>query len=149
MTVEQIKCSTLGSGIVDFLFGGSGVITSQDPKNVIQLHPFAVAGFSGLVIQSLEMLPLGSTDGGRVSQAIFGRAGHLVVGSATWVTLLVATLFVDQSSDILLGAWAVNNVCQNDMEIPCREEVTNVDIYRSLAGFGLYFVAVLALVPMQ
>lgn len=149
LTVEEIKLSTLGGGIVDFLFGGSGVITSQNPGNSISLHPFAIGGFAGLIIQSVELLPLGSNDGGRISQAIFGRSGHLLVGGGTWFALLVATVFVDQSSDILLGAWAINNVVQNDMEIPCREEVTKVDLFRSAAAFGLWFVAILAIVPLQ
>ncbi len=149
LTVEEIRLSSLGSVIIDFLFGGSGVITSQNPGNSVSLHPFAVGGFAGLIIQAVEMLPLGSTDGGRISQAIFGRSGHLLVGGATWFALLVATVFVDQSSDILLGAWALNNVAQNDMEIPCREEVTKVDIFRSAAGFGLYAVALLAILPLQ
>ncbi|KAI2496536.1 hypothetical protein MHU86_17978 [Fragilaria crotonensis] len=101
LTVEEIKLSSLGSVIIDFLFGGSGVITSQNPGNSVSLHPFAIGGFAGLIIQAVEMLPLGSTDGGRISQAIFGRSGHLLVGGATWFALLVATIFVDQSSDIL------------------------------------------------
>lgn len=149
MSVGDLKLSTLGVGIIDYFFGGSGIITSQDPSNMISLHPFAVAGFAGLVIQALELIPLGSTDGGRMSQAIFGRSGHLVVGGGAWVALLLATLFVDQSGDILLIAWAVNNIAQNDMEIPCRDEVTSVDLFRSAAALGLWFVAVLALVPMQ
>lgn len=149
LTVEEIRLSSLGSGIVDFLFGGSGVITSQNPGTSISLHPFAIGGFVGLVIQAAEMLPLGSTDGGRISQAIFGRSGHLLVGGATWFALLLASFFLDQSSDILLGAWALNNAAQNDMEIPCREEVTQVDIFRSAAGLCLYGVALLAILPVQ
>jgi membrane-associated protease RseP (regulator of RpoE activity) len=149
LPVADLKLSTLGVGIMDYLFGGAGVITSQDPSTMIALHPFAIAGFAGLFIQSLEMMPLGSTDGGRMSQAIFGRSGHLVVGGGAWFVLLVATLFIDQSGDILLGAWVVNNVSQNDMEIPCRNEVETADVFRSIAGFGLWFIAILALVPMQ
>eukprot|EP00545_Synedropsis_sp_CCMP1620_P011312 CAMPEP_0119005068 /NCGR_PEP_ID=MMETSP1176-20130426/1510_1 /TAXON_ID=265551 /ORGANISM="Synedropsis recta cf, Strain CCMP1620" /LENGTH=627 /DNA_ID=CAMNT_0006956835 /DNA_START=23 /DNA_END=1906 /DNA_ORIENTATION=+ len=149
LSVGDLKLSTLGVGVVDYLFGGSGVISSQDPSNMISLHPFAIAGFAGLFIQALEMMPLGSTDGGRMSQSIFGRSGHLVVGGGAWLVLLVATLFIDQSGDILLGAWIVNNISQNDMEIPCRNEVETADPFRSAAGFALWFVAVLALVPMQ
>jgi hypothetical protein len=148
LPVELLRCSTLGGTIVDTMFGGSGYITSQADTTNILLHPFAVAGFTGLVINALSLLPLGSTDGGRMSQALFGRGGHLLVGGVTWFSLLLTTLALDQN-DVLLGAWVVYNIAQNDQEIPCRDEVDNVNIWRAAAGFGLWFIAVLALVPLD
>ena len=66
----------------------------------------------------------------------------------TWFALLLTTLALDQH-DVLLGAWVVNNLVQNDQEVPCRDEVDKVNIWRAAAGFGLWFVAVLALVPLD
>jgi hypothetical protein len=148
LPVDLLRCSTLGGTIVDTMFGGSGYITSQADSTNILLHPFAVAGFTGLLINALALLPLGSTDGGRMSQALFGRGGHLLVGGATWFSLLLTTLALDQH-DVLLGAWVVYNIAQNDQEIPCRDEVDNVNIWRAAAGFGLWFIAVLVLVPLD
>jgi hypothetical protein len=149
LSVSDLKVSALGSGIIDYFYGGQGFLTNQDPSVVVPLHPFAIGGFAGLIIQSIEMLPLGSTDGGRISQALFGRSGHLLVGGATWFALLVASLFADRNTDLLLGAWALNNVIQNDMEIPCREEISQVDLLRTSAGFSLWFVALLSIIPVQ
>jgi membrane-associated protease RseP (regulator of RpoE activity) len=149
LTVAQLKMSTLGGGIVDYFLGGDGVITSQNPSSAILMHPFAVGGFVGLLIQSLEMLPLGSTDGGRISQALFGRSNHVLVGGWTWFALLLSTIFLDSGTDYIVGAWIINNVAQNDMEVPCREEVSRVDILRGFAAVSLWMVAILALVPMQ
>ena len=112
------------------------------------LHPLAIGGFTGLLINSLALLPLGSSDGGRMSQALFSRNGHLLVGGATWFSLLLTTLALDQH-DVLLGAWVVYNIAQNDQEVPCRDEVDKVNIWRAVAGFGLWFVAVLTLVPLD
>ena len=100
------------------------------------------------MLNSLELLPLGSTDGGRLSQALFGRSTHSIIGGATWFTLLVSS-FLLPNQDVLIGVWAVYNIVQNDMEIPCRNEVDEVNIPRSLAAFGLWFVAILAITPMS
>lgn len=80
MSVAELRCSTLASSMVDYFFGGNGAVTGASLESAVKLHPFAVAGFAGTVIQALELLPFGSTDGGRMSLAIFGRAGNVVVG---------------------------------------------------------------------
>jgi len=146
--VSLLQLSTLGGSIVDNFFGGTGIINLQDPSNTLNLHPFALAGFCGMMLNSLELLPLGSTDGGRLSQALFGRATHSIIGGATWLTLLVSS-FLLPNHDVLIGVWAVYKIVQNDMEIPCRNEVDDVNIPRSLAAFGLWFVAILAITPMS
>ena len=98
------------------------------------------------------MLLLGSSDCGGILQAIFRWTGHLLEGGALCFALLVATTFVNQSNNILLRAWALNNVAQNDMEIPCREEqVTQVEQHLSKRRriLDIYGVALLAILPMQ
>jgi hypothetical protein len=70
-----------------------------------------------------------------MSVAVTGRQGNALVGGMVWFALLL-TNFVVQRADVLVGAWIVNNFVQNDPEIPCRDEVEKVDLFRSL-GFGL------------
>jgi Zn-dependent protease len=147
LPVSTIKLSALGGTIVDTFFGGNGFVTLLDPATSIPLHPFAVAGFAGLLINALELLPLGSTDGGRMSLTLFGRQGHSLIGGAVWFGLLISTLFLE-GTEVLLGAWIIFNLVQNDPEIPCRDEVDKVSIPRAMAAFGMWFVAILALTPM-
>jgi membrane-associated protease RseP (regulator of RpoE activity) len=147
LPVSVLQLSTLGGSIVDYFYGGNGMITMQNAASTVPLHPLAIAGFSGVIMNSLELLPLGSSDGGRMSQALFGRSTHAVVGGATWLSLLVCSFLLDQP-DLLIGAWVVFNLTQNDMEVPCRDEVDKVNLPRSLAAFSLWFVAILAITPM-
>jgi hypothetical protein len=151
LPVSVVKLSTLGGSIVDNFFGGAdGVITSQDPKTAIPLHPFAIAGFCGLMINAAEMLPLGSNDGGRMSQALFGRRGHSIIRGVTWFALLAASFTLEeQQAQVLVTAWVINNVVQNDMEVPCRDETDEVDLSRILAAFAMWFFALLTIIPMS
>jgi hypothetical protein len=154
LPVGLMLTSTLGGSMVDYFLGGGIVgvenrfVTMQDPSTLVVLHPAAVAGYCGLLINALAMLPLGSTDGGRVSLAIFGRYGQTLVGALAWVSLLIAS-FTLERSDILIAAWVVNNVVQLDPEIPCRDETDEVNIPRALAGLSIWLVSLLAIIPLS
>lgn len=153
LPVDLIQKSTLGGSMIDYFLGGGMVgyenrfVTMQDGTVPVPLHPLAIAGFTSLVMNAIALLPLGSTDGGRLSQAIFGRYGHLSISSFVWFALLITT-FTVQRSDIIIGAWAINNIIQNDCEIPCRDETEDVGLPRIMAAISLWFVTILALTPL-
>jgi len=148
LSVDLINYSALGGYVMDMVLGGSeGIITSQDISNVVKVHPYAIAGYIGLMVNCLDLLPLGSTDGGRMSQSIFGRGGHLIVGGAMWTALLASTIFVPHH-DVLVGAWVMNNVLQNDCEIPARNEVDGLNVWRAFLGFSMWILAFLTLYPI-
>ena len=148
LPVSVLKLSTLGSSIVDNFFGADGFITSQDPSTAVPLHPFAIAGFCGLLINAAEMLPLGATDGARLSLTLFGRQGQAVIGGSTWLALLIASFtLTDQQGEVLITAWIINNVIQNDMEVPCRNEIDKINLPRILIAFSLWFLAALIIIP--
>ena len=70
--VEMLRISALGGGAIEYLLG-DGLLNSPNPAaDLIKLHPFAIAGFGGLVTNALSLLPIGNTDGGRVAVAFFG-----------------------------------------------------------------------------
>lgn len=147
LPVSVIKLSSLGAGIMETFMGGEGSITLQDAKTAIPLHPYAIAGFTSLMINALGLLPLGSTDGGRMSLSLLGRKGHSIVGGSVWAALLVSSFF-QEGTDVLVGAWIVNNIVENDPEVPCRNETDEVNLPRVFLATSLWFVGILALVPI-
>ncbi len=78
------------------------------PGQELEAHPFVMAGWFGMLITSLNLLPVGQLDGGHLTHALWGRwavpLGRLVTlgmlgltlfVTATWLPwLLVTTLFV-------------------------------------------------------
>lgn len=102
-----------------------------------------------MILSAVSLIPVGATNGGRMSLAIFGRQGHAVISGFTWLALLVSTFVLDDDKGLLLTtALLINSFGQNDMEIPCRNETDEVDGKRLVLSFSLWFLAVLILVPL-
>ena len=59
LPVDLLRSSSLGGGLVEYFLGSTAVLPNQGPEAVLPLHPFAVAGFIGLLTNALALLPLG------------------------------------------------------------------------------------------
>lgn len=147
--VGFLKLSSLGANIVDYILGGGdGIILQQDPNTPVLLHPFAIAGFAGLMINAIDSIPLAGTDGGRMSQALLGRPGHTAFSGLVYFGLLLYTVFSGHQ-DIFLSYLFVTSFTQRDLEIPARNEVDQAGIGQAALALILWSVAILTLSPVN
>lgn len=63
-----------------------------NPDAPVSLGPVAFAGWLGLLITALNLIPVGQLDGGHVTYAVLGRAWSRVVGRIAIGTMLVLGL---------------------------------------------------------
>ena len=87
-----------------------------------------------------------ATDGGRIAMALFGRQSKLTIGG---LALFVILFLGAQGSDLLLFYFGFCLAFQKGNEIPCKNEVDTIDFSRVLVATGTYFLALLALIPIQ
>ena len=148
-----LRQSSLGGGLID-IFLGNGVLNVPASaeaaqalaSTMIALHPLAVAGFFGLLVNALALVPVGRTDGGRVSMALFGRSGTQAV---TFVSLLLMFALGFSGSDLLLFYFGFVVFAQSELEIPLRNEIDDVDLSRVFVASFAMFLMLLTLIPMQ
>jgi membrane-associated protease RseP (regulator of RpoE activity) len=153
LPLEILRQSTLGGGIIESMLGsgalsvpGGALGTQAVAQMMIPLHPVAVAGYISLVLNALAMLPVGTTDGGRIALSVFGRGAKLLVGNAFLFAMLAIGLL---GSDLFLFYFAFCIAFQPGNEIPSRNEVDRVDFSRVVVATSAYIVAILALIPFQ
>ena len=61
--------------------------------NDVQLHPLALAGWIGLWVTSVNLLPVGQLDGGHISYAVFGKFAIWVARGAFAVLVAAGLLW--------------------------------------------------------
>lgn len=49
----------------------------------VAVHPLAIVGITGIIVNALNLMPIGSLDGGRIAMSAFGRKAGGVLGTVT------------------------------------------------------------------
>jgi len=80
--------SLLTRGLIYLVFG------PLPPGSDVMLHSFAFAGFIGLLITAINLLPIGQLDGGHVAYALFGKGQRALAKTAFGVLLTLGVLGV-------------------------------------------------------
>ena len=109
------------------------------------LHPLAFAGWLGLLVTALNLLPIGQLDGGHIAHAMFGaRRGHAIsVGGL--MTLFALALFVWPG----LMMWAlVVWLIAGDRDAPPLNDVTPLNTGRRVLGWLVFVILAAILIPV-
>ncbi|MCA1904218.1 MAG: site-2 protease family protein [Cyanobacteria bacterium KgW148] len=137
---SQIFQTSVLVGTIGKLLLGKSLATT-----FITLHPLVIFGWLGMVITSLNLLPAGQLEGGRIIQAMYGRQ---VAGWATLLTLI----FLGLGSIInpLALYWGgIIFLLLRDQERPMHNELSELDNDRDALGLFLLFWMVVTLLPMN
>jgi membrane-associated protease RseP (regulator of RpoE activity) len=112
----------------------------------IMLHPIALAGWFGLLVTVLNLLPVGQLDGGHVIYALFGRRHRWIARG-----FLVFTVGVGFLGWYGWFLWAVLMVLVGLDHPPTLDHETPLDPRRRLAGWLtlVLFVATFIPVPIR
>jgi len=106
------------------------------------LHPFAYAGWVGLFVTALNLLPVGQLDGGHIIYAVFGEKSKWVFGAS--IALLAAlALFYNPgwlALVILLLIFGMRHPAPFDME-------TELDGKRKAIAFIILLIFIFSFTP--
>lgn len=112
--------------------------------HVLQLSPLAFAGWLGLMVTALNLLPIGQLDGGHIAHAMFGRRAGDTIGSVAMWTLLLLGLFVWPG----LLTWALIVFFITGRGAPPLDDVTPLSPSRRCLGYVAFAILVLIMAPL-
>jgi len=85
-----------------FLFAKLSNLAQSVPENQdVMLHPLAYAGWAGLFVTALNLLPIGQLDGGHIVYALIGR-GHKIVATTALIAFGGIAIFIFHGWILLL-----------------------------------------------
>jgi len=133
---------TLGSSILlDFLSRLTlGLL--PDEANII-MHPIGFAGWIGLFITALNLIPVGQLDGGHVAYALFGQR-HVWVSRLSLVAILALGLIRYWDGWLI---WSVLLLFMGVRHPPTLDPSTPLDLKRKLVGWFVVGVFFLTFIP--
>jgi membrane-associated protease RseP (regulator of RpoE activity) len=113
------------------------------PATTLDLHPFALAAWVGLLVTALNLLPLGQLDGGHILYAVTGRLQRRLA-LPLWLALGLAGLFV--WAGWLL--WSVIVLFMGLYHPPVRDELIPLGRGRRLLALVALAIFVLSFMPV-
>ena len=112
--------------------------------HVLRLSPLAFAGWLGLLVTALNLLPIGQLDGGHMARAMFGaRMGHTISSVSLWLLFLLA-IFVWPG----LLMWAIIVFFIAGTGTSPLEDVTSLTPWRRRLGYLTFAILVAILLPL-
>jgi len=112
-------------------------------KSALDLHPIAVAGFLGLIVTALNLMPVGQLDGGHIVHAMFGQRTAVVIGQIARLLLLILSFIREE---FLL--WAIILLFVPLIDEPALNDVTELDNKRDFMGLMSMALLLLIVLPL-
>jgi membrane-associated protease RseP (regulator of RpoE activity) len=107
------------------------------------LHQVAFAGWAGLLVTALNLIPAGQLDGGHIMYALLGRKGARVV---TWIVIAaLAALSFKWTGWLLWLALVLVFGRQQDMPL---DDLTELTVGQRVVAAAMFLVFVLVFVPV-
>ena len=113
--------------------------------HTLLLSPLAFAGWLGLLLTGLNLVPVGQLDGGHVAHALFGRKNAHTIGVVAMFALLLLGLFVWSG----LITWAIIIFFLAGIKsAPTLNDVSKLDNKRTALGLIAFIILFLILIPL-
>ena len=119
----------------------------------VQLDPVALAGWAGLLVTALNLVPVGTLDGGHVAYGLFGEKARRIFPVA--IGALIALSLLPSLLTLSLGAfnfswllWVFILFWLGNVRTQPLDDITPLDGKRRALGFVMLLIFVLLFTPI-
>ena len=135
---------TLGRSIFTQFLIGVFQPEALQPGVGVQMNPILLAGWLGLFVTVINLLPIGQLDGGHILYAVIGRRAKW----AGFVTIGVLVILGVMYGATTWLVWAVLGLMFGVRHAPALDDITPLDPARKLVAFATFVIFVLIFVPI-
>jgi membrane-associated protease RseP (regulator of RpoE activity) len=114
--------------------------------SVSQLNPFFMAGWVGMLITGLNMLPVSQLDGGHTIYALFGRDAYKIARAFVIVAIVYVVLNLDQAA--IWTPMLILVILLGIHHPPTADDTVELDDFRWVLGVASMAIPVLCF-PLQ
>jgi membrane-associated protease RseP (regulator of RpoE activity) len=136
--------TSVGSSILFALLSKLSLGRALEYGHVLRLSPLAFAGWLGLLVTALNLLPIGQLDGGHIAHALFGRRLGDTIGTVAMWSLLLLAIFVWPG----LTFWAIIVFFVAGTTVPPLNDLTPLSPGRRWLGYASLIILGLILAPL-
>lgn len=126
------------------------------PMSEIYHYPYLTAGWFGLFVTSMNMIPVGQLDGGHISYTMFGEKKHFNISVISFIALFVLgiTGMIEATLEMNLGFgwsgwlfWALILYFIIKLKHPPVMDTTHLDNKRMILGYISFIIFILSFSP--
>jgi membrane-associated protease RseP (regulator of RpoE activity) len=119
----------------------------------VQLHSVALAGWAGLLVTALNLVPVGTLDGGHVAYGLFGEKARKIFPVAIGVLVALMLLpglltFSFASFNFSWLLWVVILFWLGNVRSQPLDDITELDPIRRAIGFTMLVIFILLFTPI-
>lgn len=108
-----------------------------------QLNALFVAGWVGMLITGLNMMPIGQLDGGHITYTLFGKTAHWIAQG----TIVFAIAYMVYHNNFMLILMVVLLLLMGPNHPPTRDDTVPIGPYRYVLGLTSLVIPILCFPP--
>ncbi|MGH9632933.1 MAG: site-2 protease family protein [Bryobacteraceae bacterium] len=144
METQGFGGSLISSSVLFSLLASLSLGDALAAGYALQLSPLAFAGWLGLLVTALNLLPIGQLDGGHIARAMFGTRVGGMISRAALALLFLLALFVWPG----LMMWAIIVFFLAGRPTPPLNDLTPLTSGRRAVGVLSFVILAAILVPV-
>lgn len=138
---ETAGALSLGDSLLFTILSNIVLGVTPDSHDIL-LHPVAFAGWIGLFVTSLNLIPVGQLDGGHIAYALLGKKHVQVSKILIWLLIILGLLWVGWA------IWAILLLILGLRHPPVLYWETPLDPRRRLIGWFALVIFILTFIPV-
>ena len=107
------------------------------------LNPWFVAGWVGMLVTGLNMMPVGQLDGGHVTYTMFGKAAHVIAQLA----IVAAIAYMVYHLNFMLGLMVILVLLMGPKHPPTLDDSVPLGVFRYALGLASLSIPFLCFPP--